>query len=309
MISIVIPCFNDQLTLDRTIESILGSIQEKIEIVVCDDGSSTPIKSDYAEIVRHSNNIGVGSAIDTAVTHSTGEALVISGADMHYEPNGWLNKGVALLNKNRKTIWSTGCSGYNAETGKLSSNIRYGSKMIIKASREDIQISRRQNYPEDWRMLFRSRWYNKKEVKENQEVPSLLGACYFIDREWYNHLRGFEMHRCWGSLDSMIAMKSWLAGGSCRTATDIVTYHSFGREVSFKPLDWFIYNKILVVKTLFPEKEAELLEWIKDDPNYQNGLNLINSYPLCVMVEDLKDYFQSVFKYDYEWYIDNFGLR
>ena len=309
MISIVIPCKDDQIPLNRTVSSILLSTKEPVEIVVCDDGSKEPITHPDCKVVRHSNTIGVGAAIDTAVKNASGETIIISGSDMYYDDNGWLEKGIRLLDLDRKTVWSTGCSGYNEETGALNKNIRYGCKMIIKADRSDVMLSRRSSFPEDWKMLFRSKWYSKSEVKENQEVSSLLGACYFIDRLWYYNIGGFRLHRYWGTLDSMLAMKSWLAGGSCRVATDIITYHAFSRSVSGKPMDWFIYNKIMNVRTIFPEKEAELLDWIKGDSNYQSGLDIANSYPLSEKIKDLRDYLQLMFTRDYDWYVAYFNLK
>lgn len=309
MISIVIPCKDDQIPLNRTVASILSSVKEKVEIVVCDDGSKVPIEHPECKIVRHSNTIGVGAAIDTAVKNSNGDTLIISGADMYYADNGWLEKGIRLLDLDRNTVWSTGCSGYNELTGCLNKNVRYGCKMIIKADKSDVMLSRRHAFPDGWRMLFRSKWYSKSEVKENQEVPSLLGACYFIDKLWYFNIGGFKLHRYWGTLDSMLAMKSWMAGGKCRVATDIITYHSFSRSVSGKPMDWFIYNKIMNVRTIFPEKEEELLDWIKDDPNYNSGLNIANSNPLNKEIEKQRDYLQFMFTRDYDWYVDRFNLK
>ena len=307
-VSICIPCKNDQLELDRTIESILNTTKD-VEIVVCDDGSLVPIKSKYAKVVRHRNTLGVGAAIDTAVKNSSGDTIVISGADMFYFQKRWLSKGLKLLDKDRSTVWSTGCSGYNPDTDDVKKNIRYGAQMILKADRSDIIKTRRGSYPADWRMLFRSKWYSKSEVSKNQEVSSILGACYFISREWYDHLLGFSLHRYWGTLDSMLAMKSWLAGGSCRVATGINVAHVFNRSSFGRTSDWFMYNKIMNVKTLFPDKEEELLSWIRYQDGYEAGLSIVNSYPLNQEVQSVKGYLQSIFVRDYDWYVNKFNLK
>jgi GT2 family glycosyltransferase len=307
-VSICIPVYNDQLELDRTIESILKTTKD-VEIVVCDDGSKVPIVSEHAKVIRHSNNIGVGAAIDTAVKNSSGDNIVISGSDMYYYQKNWLTNGLKLLDKDYKTIWSTGCCGYNPNTKKVKKNVRFGAQMIVKADRSDILKTRRGAFSEDWKMLFRSKWYSKSEVKKNQEVSSLLGACYFITRDWYNHLLGFSLHRYWGTLDSMLAMKSWLAGGSCRVATDIRTAHVFERPSPGRGVDWMMYNKIMNVRTLFPDKEEHLLSWIADQPGYEAGLNIANSHPTYREIEVVRDYLQSIFLRDYDWYINKFNLK
>lgn len=303
MVSIVIPCKNDQEVLNATIDSILKTVNIKYEIIVVDDGSKEKIKSPYAKVIRHKQNIGVGAAIDTGVKQAKYNNIVISGSDMFYFQQNWAKSGVELLNNDRKVIWSTCCIGKHQDGTESK---RYGCDMIIKSKKSDLPKDNR--YPENWKMLFRSKWYSDGEINENMHVPSILGACYFIDKSWYLHLKGFALHRYWGTLDSQLAIKSWLAGGACRCATRIQVGHKFGRpSTNSKPKDWFIYNKIVVAKTLFPEKEKELLDWIKGDKLFQSGLNLANGY--LKEIKELKEYYMSIFVRDYNWYVNKFNLK
>jgi glycosyltransferase involved in cell wall biosynthesis len=62
-----------------------------------------------------------------------------------------------------------------------------------------------------------------KQSGDYPETMSLLGACWFLDREWFlNGLDGLdEAHGSWGQMGSELACKAWLSGGRvvCNTKT------------------------------------------------------------------------------------------
>ena len=302
MISICIPCKDDEMSLDRTIKSIQNTITEEFEIIVCDDGSKYPIKRNDCKVIRHKNTIGVGAAIDTAVKHANFNIIAISGADIVHKKDEWATKGIKQVLYEPKTIFSSVTVGYKPELNEFVNTKRYGAELILKADINDIPLSRRFAYPKDWKMLYRSKW-NHKFINE---TSSLLGAFYIMDKNWYNHLKGFQMHRRWGSLDSYLAMKSRLAGGKCKVIEDITTGHEF-KNSKYQPIDWLYYNKALVTHTLFPYKEKELLSWTHDRLKIQIGIDMLNSY--IDQVSELTEYLQSVFVYDLDWYVKKFYLK
>lgn len=56
--------------------------------------------------------------------------------------------------------------------------------------------------------------YERLHSEEYVETMSLLGACFFMDREWYWELGGSdEAHGSWGQQGTEIACKTWLSGG------------------------------------------------------------------------------------------------
>lgn len=302
MISICIPCKDDHIELDRTIKSIQKTVTEEFEIIVCDDGSKESIKRSDCKVVRHKNTIGVGAAIDNAVKHANFDIIAISGADIVHKKDNWATKGLKKVLSEPKTIFSSTTVGYKQELNVFVKTKRYGAELILKADINDIPLSRRFAYPKDWKMLYRSKWNNKYV----EETSSLLGAFYIMDKNWYNHLKGFQMHRRWGSLDSYLAMKSWLAGGKCKVINNIITGHEF-KTGKYQPMDWLYYNKALVTRTLFPYKEKELLEWTHDMLKTQMGVNMLNSY--IDEVSELTEYLQSIFVHDLAWYVKKFNLK
>jgi hypothetical protein len=68
-------------------------------------------------------------------------------------------------------------------------------------------------------------YWQTKETGPYIETMSLLGACWFLDRQWYWELGGSdEAHGSWGQQGTEIACKTWLSGG--RLVTNMTTWFS-----------------------------------------------------------------------------------
>ena len=91
-LSIVIPVFNEVLTLAETIRRVRAVPVDKELVVVDDcstDGSGRVLESlrgPDMTLVRHPVNRGKGAAIRTATEHVTGDVVVIQDADLEYNP-------------------------------------------------------------------------------------------------------------------------------------------------------------------------------------------------------------------------------
>lgn len=93
-LSILMPVYNEQASVANAVKQALDVRYPcEIELVVVDDGS----RDGTAEVLAglddrrlsvhlHARNRGKGAAIRTAVSHATGDYMVILDADLEYDP-------------------------------------------------------------------------------------------------------------------------------------------------------------------------------------------------------------------------------
>ena len=96
-LSIVIPCFNETATLQRSIARVLASDTAGMEkeLIIVDDGSTDgsrelmeglAAENDAIKALVHEHNQGKGAAIRTGFAAATGGIVLIQDADLEYNP-------------------------------------------------------------------------------------------------------------------------------------------------------------------------------------------------------------------------------
>ena len=94
-VSVIIPAFNEEKSIERTINSIKKSEypEKKLEIIVVDDGSkdntfkiAKKMESDIVKVFTKENG-GKGSALNLGIKHSRGEIIITMDADTFVEPS------------------------------------------------------------------------------------------------------------------------------------------------------------------------------------------------------------------------------
>lgn len=95
-ISIIVPCFNEEKTLEKIVKKVLLFNLFEKEIIIIDDHSYdntqkiiSKLCEQYKEIksIRHSKNLGKGAAIKTGIQHSFGDIILIQDSDLEYNPS------------------------------------------------------------------------------------------------------------------------------------------------------------------------------------------------------------------------------
>ena len=94
-ISIVIPVYNEEKTVQEMISKVSQIPFEK-EILVIDDGSTDKtaeilhsLQEGSLILLRHEQNKGKGAALRTGFSRASGEIIIIQDADLEYNPEDY----------------------------------------------------------------------------------------------------------------------------------------------------------------------------------------------------------------------------
>ncbi len=96
-VSVIIPCFNESLTIARIVEAVRAAPIEEIELVVVDDASTDgtadilrgEISKAIDRVIFHEVNRGKGAALRSGLAAATGEVVLIQDADLEYNPEDY----------------------------------------------------------------------------------------------------------------------------------------------------------------------------------------------------------------------------
>ena len=94
MISVILPCYNEEYSIDEGIKNIkteLDKFGAEYEVIVVDDGSNDEsvkkLKSLDVKLVTHPHNIGYGAALKSGIKKANFDTIIISDIDGSYPAN------------------------------------------------------------------------------------------------------------------------------------------------------------------------------------------------------------------------------
>jgi hypothetical protein len=125
ILTVVIPAFNEEATIDELLRRVVAAPYTK-QIIVVDDGS----KDRTAEIVRrwedrgevellqHATNRGKGAAIRTALEHAQGQFTIIQDADLEYDPQDYARVIQPLLDGSASVVYGSRYFHFRGRAGR-----------------------------------------------------------------------------------------------------------------------------------------------------------------------------------------------
>ena len=95
-IDVIIPCYNEENTIEIIILESIKHLSSKDKLIVVDDGSTDKsniiirkLENKFSNInlIKHEKNFGKGAAIQTALKRVQNEIVIIQDSDLEYNPN------------------------------------------------------------------------------------------------------------------------------------------------------------------------------------------------------------------------------
>lgn len=95
-LSVVMPIYNEQATIREILRRVRAVELEK-EILCVDDASTDgsleileeEARVDGTRLFRHTQNLGKGAAVSTALQHVEGDVVIVQDADLEYDPEDY----------------------------------------------------------------------------------------------------------------------------------------------------------------------------------------------------------------------------
>jgi len=116
-VSIVVPCYNSELTIKKCVSSILNSINhtkspEKFEVIIVNDGSADQTLQIInnilgVKVINHNQNLGLSAARNSGIKASASEYIIFIDSDIILS-NNWINSIYDSINSNKDIVGITG---------------------------------------------------------------------------------------------------------------------------------------------------------------------------------------------------------
>ena len=117
LLSVIIPVYNEKNTIETVIQNVLAYKDIEKEIIVIDDCSTDGTNEIIEKIkkqnlkdikfFRHSENLGKGAAIRTALNIIDSDIVLIQDADLEYNPNDYKKLLIPILENKADVVYGS----------------------------------------------------------------------------------------------------------------------------------------------------------------------------------------------------------
>jgi glycosyltransferase involved in cell wall biosynthesis len=222
-VSIILPVYNGEESLARTLDSLVAQTFKDYEILACIDGShdksleiieSYKEKFDVLKIFQNENNRGLGPTMNRLVYNTSGEYIAVAEQDDYYYPYR-IEKQVKILDTKKEVGIVSGIAGFwNGKQvnfkfpGILVSGKSYpqGEELFLLNYRKGVKVV-------NSCMMFRKQMHIENGLYFTQHFPS-LGV------DWTYILRASLVTQVYGLKDVLVNLDRRSERGSLTTKKD-----------------------------------------------------------------------------------------
>lgn len=307
MITVVIPYLKDP-DLPSTVKNILETSDRQATVRVVGDGVSVPPTVPKCDIDYLAKRAGVGPARHMGILCSVTPWVLLTDAHVRL-PRGWFQSVSRAISAPGNTVLYCGqCVAITDEQeDPEKSTQRYWGATLNVAGPD------RQN-PKKFQ-LMQAIW-SAERPESGQCIPAVMGACYLVNREWYNRhflISGLDRLLTWGGDEELLSISAWLSGGEVRFLPELLLGHKFniGKPRPYAVPAWHPwYNRIMLMRTyLAPEMVKYIEEKMPKTSDIRIALKEANSSTSrgrldCWRINEAK-----MLTRDFGWYMERFGLK
>lgn len=114
ILSIIIPCFNEEKTLKKLIEEVFAQDKYQKEIIIIDDFSTDGTREllkkyegKVSKIIYNDKNYGKGYSIRKGISASNGDIILIQDADLEYSPTDYNKLLDPIINNHADVVFGS----------------------------------------------------------------------------------------------------------------------------------------------------------------------------------------------------------
>lgn len=139
-VSVIIPTYNREETVTRSIDSVLEQTFEDFELIVVDDASTddtTTVIDQYddprIQFISHEENRGGSAARNTGIDRAEGEYIAFLDSDDEWKPSK-LERQIKHL-RSRSDEWIAAYCGYHTRTQGLTKHVKNALKRVLPTTK------------------------------------------------------------------------------------------------------------------------------------------------------------------------------
>lgn len=186
MISIIIPVYNAEKEIEKTLTSILGQVQNNIEVLCINDGSkdnSLKILEGYAQKdkrlhVYSQKNLGVSAARNYGIEKSQGKYLLFVDADDCLSKNS-IAKLTERIQTHEMDLYVFGanyfCDDKIVRTLRPEKEVAYTGSEILK---RELEIIETEYFNAVWNKLYKASVIKKYQIQFNENLTFGEDSCF-----------------------------------------------------------------------------------------------------------------------------------
>ena len=285
-LSVVITSLNEPIPrLNQTIETIKENSNNEVEIIVVDDYSDNIVSGldPSIKLFRNNSRIGCAPSRHFGATQASGEYLLFTDAHMIFHPR-WYSEWKSTLSLINSTTTVCGtCIGLDDKHDTLlkSCGSYNGARLSL--------------YEKNENQILEGKWIQEKVGEDLYEISCMMGAIYFINKDYFFKLRGLSDLKMWGSDEPCLALKILRSGGKMIISKKIMAGHFFRESSPYVTgMQYLVYNKIRMARTLLPDDIGQkLIDKFPRDGNFNAAMVMIENERSTI--EEYKQYYKSIF--------------